>query len=316
MMARFFVCALGLFSIAWGCGSGEPGVTAGAGAAGSPTNGEAAGGAGGEAAVGAAGEAAAGEAGASGGSGAPPALISVEDGGFQAGEAPEQSGSESLPSIVSLTGPVAVTNGGSAVLRVQLSEPLAAPMFLVSLVGDTGYHDLTGVDPDGDGIYEISVHVSGEADQVSLLLRVALTDGMGRVGEYEQLEVELVHSGEGDVKITLSFDRVHDLDLHVIEPNGEEISYQNNASRTGGELDLDSGERCMPSAANSENIFWPPGGAPSGEYRVSVHNYEHCTPGEIPFTVRVAHDGSIAIHHGSFADGTAGEVFEVATFTR
>jgi hypothetical protein len=139
---------------------------------------------------------------------------------------------------------------------------------------------------------------------------------MGNVGEYRELEVELVQSGSGDVKITLSFDRVHDLDLHVVEPNGEEIFFENNGSATGGQLDLDSGEHCQPSAANSENIFWPPGEAPTGEYRVSVVNYEHCTPGLIEFSVRIAYDSSVETYRGSFADGSVGSRVDVATFNR
>jgi uncharacterized protein YfaP (DUF2135 family) len=136
------------------------------------------------------------------------------------------------------------------------------------------------------------------------------------------VEIELVQSGTGDVKVTLSFDRVHDLDLHVIEPNGEEISFTNNASATGGQLDLDSGSNCDASAANAENVFWPPGGAPAGEYRVTVHNYQQCSAGAIAYTVRVAYDTKVIVFDGSFAEGTAGEAVsannlaEVARFTR
>jgi hypothetical protein len=263
-------------------------------------------------------DARAGQGGQAGSGGAEPAsdVISVEDGDFQMGGAPDVSEPEALPAITSLTGPAAVTNGGLAILHVQLASPVDAPSFLVSLVGDMGYHTVPGTDPDADGTYDISVQVSGDATQGSLVLRVALTDGMGNVGEYRELEVELVQSGSGDVKITLSFDRVHDLDLHVVEPNGEEIFFENNASATGGQLDLDSGEHCQPSAANSENIFWPPGEAPTGEYRISVVNYEHCTPGPIEFSVRIAYDSSIETFRGSFPDGSLGSRVDVGTFSR
>jgi hypothetical protein len=243
-------------------------------------------------------------------------VISVDEGAFQPGDAPAETAPGSLPSIVSLTGPAAVTNGGSAILHVQLSAPLSAPLFLVSLAGDTGYHSVSGTDLDADGVYDISVQVSGEANATSLVLRVALTDGMGTVGPYSELELPVLHSGTGDVKITLSFDRLHDLDLRVFEPNGEEVSWENADTATGGKLDLDSGQQCQPSPANAENIFWPPGGAPSGEYRVLVQNYAHCTPGELPFTVRITYDTTSTLHRGSFADGTEGNIVEVATFRR
>jgi hypothetical protein len=249
-------------------------------------------------------------------------VISVDDGDFNSGDPPPTVGEAELPEIVSVTGPAAVTNGGTAILHVELSAPAESPEFVVGLVGDTGYHTVVGADPDADGIYDISVQVRAEAMQPSLVLTVALRDAEGNVGPYHQWEIELVRSGTGDVKITLSFDRLHDLDLHVVEPNGEEISYTNDASRTGGKLDLDSGSHCEPSAANAENIFWPPQGAPAGEYIVSVQNFEQCSPGDIDFTVRVAYDNRVDTYRGTFADGTAGEaitadnVKEVVRFTR
>src|SRR5207253_2613783 len=140
---------------------------------------------------------------------------------------------------------------------------------------------VVGVDPEADGIYEISIRVAGDAVQSPLALSVALLDSAGNAGLPKQIEIPLLQSGTGDVKVTLSFDRLHDLDLHVIEPTGDQIFYQRPASALGGRLDLDSGARCEPSAANTENIFWPPGGAPGGEYQVSVQNYQQCSPGAI-----------------------------------
>ncbi len=192
-------------------------------------------------------------------------VIAVADGAFQDGEAPASAGAEALPAIVRLTGPTAVTNGGTAVLHVELAAPVENPTFVVQREGDSGFHTVVGTDPEADGVYDISVQVAAEASRVAILLRVALTDGAGNIGEYAELELELIQSGTGDVKITLSFDRVHDLDLHVIEPNGEEVSYLNDASATGGKLDLDTGANCQAGGAMSENIFWPPGGrAPGG----------------------------------------------------
>jgi len=250
-------------------------------------------------------------------------VIIIADGSFSDGAPPPASaGDPAMPTILSVTGPTAVTNGGSAILHIQLSAPVTSPTFVVGLEGDTGYHTVTGADPDGDGTYDITVQVAAEASMASLVLSVALVDAAGNAGAYSQVTISLVQSGTGDVKITLSFDRVHDLDLHVLEPNGEEIEYTNPDSATGGKLDLDSGANCETSAANSENIFWPPGGAPAGQYVVSVYNYQQCSEGPIAFTVRVAYDSVVNTYEGTFADGTASEqvtsanVMTIATFTR
>jgi hypothetical protein len=246
---------------------------------------------------------------------APDSVISVENARYMAAPEPAPAAVPALPAIVSLTGPPAVTNGGSALLHVTLDPPVPDPAFVVSLAGDAGHHVVAGTDTDADGTYDIRVQVSGAATQASLNVRVAVTTG-AETGPYSELTLELIQSGQGDVKITLSFDRTHDLDLYVVEPNGEEVSYMNDASATGGQLDLDSGANCVEGSANSENVYWPPGGAPTGTYRVSVQNFEHCTPGSIDFTVRIARDNVVTLHPGSFADGTAGQRLEVATFSR
>jgi hypothetical protein len=262
-----------------------------------------------------------GEVAAAGSAGAG-SVVSVGDGEFVDGEPPPTVGAEMLPEIVSLTGPDAATNGGTAILHVQLSRPLESPRFVVGLEGDSGYHTVTGTDADADGVFDIAVQVAADAAQTSLVFRVALIDDSGNVGPYRSIEVGLLQSGTGDVKVTLSFDRLHDLDLHVVEPNGEEIFYDVPASSTGGQLDLDSGSRCMPSSANAENVFWPPGGAPAGEYRVFVQNYQQCSPGDITFTVRVEYDSVVNTYTGTFPDGSAGEaatsanVREIVTFRR
>src|SRR6185436_17162997 len=120
-------------------------------------------------------------------------------------------------------------------------------------------YTVTGKDADADGVAEIEVQIRAAARGSSIVIGVAPTDGMGQVGEYRQLAIPLVESGVGDVKITLSFEPTHDLDLHVIEPGGTEISFLHPVSASGWRLDLDSGSNCRPGVVNAENIFWPPG---------------------------------------------------------
>jgi hypothetical protein len=298
-----------MLAVIAGLGCGDDGATV-IGGGGAPSGSD--GGSGGDVA----------QAGASGNPEPGSDVVSVGDGEFSSGEPPPTVGAEMLPEIVSLTGPEAVTNGGTAILHVELSRPVEAPRFVVGLDGASGYHTVTGTDPDGDGLFDIPVQVAAEATQTSLVFSVAVSDEQGNVGPYRLIEIGLLMSGTGDVKVTLSFDRLHDLDLHVVEPNGDEIFYDQSMSSTGGQLDLDSGSRCMPSTANAENVFWPPGGAPAGEYRVFVQNYQQCSPGDITFTVRVSYDSVVNTYTGTFPDGSAAEVAssanvrEIVTFRR
>ena len=76
--------------------------------------------------------------------------------------------------------------------------------------------------------------------------------------------------GTGDVQVTLRWGGGVDLDLHVIDPAGSEINYSTPTSPSGGQLDTDAQSGCSPCV---ENVFWPTGGAPTGEYQVYVVNF-------------------------------------------
>jgi len=83
--------------------------------------------------------------------------------------------------------------------------------------------------------------------------------------------------GSGDVQITLTWDNEADLDLHVYEPNGTHISYENRGpTATQGQLDIDSNAGCVPTASNTENVFWPTEQSPEGEFTVVVDVWSEC----------------------------------------
>ena len=99
--------------------------------------------------------------------------------------------------------------------------------------------------------------------------------------------------GTGDVQVTLEWGSNADLDLAVTEPNGERLSFGSRGpTSTGGQLDVDSNVGC-PSDTRSgvENVFWPPGQAPSGSYTVEVTgfsvNSDSCGGGDYTLTILV-----------------------------
>jgi hypothetical protein len=101
-----------------------------------------------------------------------------------------------------------------------------------------------------------------------------------------------VDTGTGDVKLTLRWSSDADLDLHVIEPNGNEIYFgQEGPTRSGGLLDVDANVGCDQDGS-LENIFWPPGEAPDGDYVVEVVGFSvaGCGGGSYELTVQVAGD--------------------------
>lgn len=120
--------------------------------------------------------------------------------------------------------------------------------------------------------------------------------------------------GTGDVQVTLRWDNAADLDLHVVDPTGQEVSFLNRSVASGGQLDVDAHASCNDRPP-VENVFWPSGGAPSGRYVARVKYYGACAgsgPASYELTVRV--DGNVVdTRTGTLA---AGEEQTVAEFTR
>lgn len=87
----------------------------------------------------------------------------------------------------------------------------------------------------------------------------------------EPVDTSVVRQAErtgnrGDLKVTLLWNFQGDIDLHVVQPNGKEIYYDNRRdTRTGGYLDVDNRNGGPDSA---ENIYWE--SAKNGVYKVSV----------------------------------------------
>lgn len=102
--------------------------------------------------------------------------------------------------------------------------------------------------------------------------------------------------GTGDVQITLSWNSTNDLDLWVTDPDGEHISYRNRESSSSGRLDVDANAGCSDLVANPvENIFWPTGEAPIGDYIVKVNYYKNCESSlPISYKVIIKVDNSVS----------------------
>jgi len=98
-------------------------------------------------------------------------------------------------------------------------------------------------------------------------------------GEWSRLGVA---GGTGDVVVTLTWGTSADLDLYVTDPAGEQIWYRHKQSSSGGELDVDDTNGFGP-----ENIFWPTGGAPNGDYAVVVKHYGGALPTDYTVVVTV-----------------------------
>jgi hypothetical protein len=125
----------------------------------------------------------------------------------------------------------------------------------------------------------------------------------------EQVPVEEVDIptdlGTGVVQVTLLWSSASDLDLQVVDPDGNTINYGTPSAPNGGTLDRDANRSCGTAGGNPvENIFWPQGAAPRGAYAVRVNVYAACsTPFPIEFTLVVRIGGRVLISEQISLDG-------------
>ena len=93
----------------------------------------------------------------------------------------------------------------------------------------------------------------------------------------------------GQIQITLFWEGGADIDMHVTEPDGHEISYRDRGpSGTGGTLDHDFRGACTGEGGQPvENVFWNTPAPPNGDYQVDVNYFSNCTNAG-PTTVRLS----------------------------
>jgi uncharacterized protein YfaP (DUF2135 family) len=93
----------------------------------------------------------------------------------------------------------------------------------------------------------------------------------------------------------------NDLDLVVIDPRGEVLSFSQTRTSSGGAFIKDSNANCLyaTSAEPTESARWKSMPIPSGEYNIYVDFYEQCGGREmVPFEVSVIADGQEQIFTG------------------
>ncbi len=118
--------------------------------------------------------------------------------------------------------------------------------------------------------------------------------------------------GTGDIQVTLTWKGTCDLDLHVIDPAGDDVWWRNQPSPSGGAMDWH--DDCNPvTHGGPENIYWPIGSAPPGEYAVAIVYTDACgADRSAAWTVKIVVNREEQTFSGTI---NLGEEIEVVRFT-
>jgi hypothetical protein len=148
-----------------------------------------------------------------------------------------------------------------------------ATRIIIAVEGVDGYWELTGLTPTSGQTVLVTF---AQTSRDPYTLQVGAGDGTS-IFEYTPFTIIYTSVGTGQVQINVTWDKAVDVDLHVLDPSGEEIYYDNRLSASGGELDLDANAGCGITAAWAENVTWATGTAPSGTYKVLIDYWSACS---------------------------------------
>ena len=138
--------------------------------------------------------------------------------------------------------------------------------------------------PDLDNAEVIGTEIEAEQEDV-------FAERLGREG-----------AASGEVQVSLIWFNKNDLDLSVVCPSGERISFDNKISNCGGRLDIDMNETGN-SEEPVENVFWEKD-APKGRYRVFVEHFEkHDSTDVTEFNILVSVEGNPREFKGQISSG-------------
>ena len=223
------------------------------------------------------------------------------------GQAPTPRGG---PSITA-SGNQRVINGGTLAVAINSAVPFQTVYMFAggtslglnadATGGINGYYEVRLPSAQTSATALLAFAQSVPLREVELLFAVA--DPAGVIGPFTRLSTSVTEVGTGDVQVTLSWNTDADVDLHVIDPRGEEVYYAHPQAASGGQLDLDSNAGCELDGIRNENITWPVGRAPRGVYTVRVDYWSSCGVGQTNYTVRINNGGTVQIFTGSFSGG-------------
>lgn len=211
--------------------------------------------------------------------------------------------------------------GESGYLKVKLDAPSTAQ----------GRATTTGI-----YTYTVLVLLSQNLSS-SFTLEFTTVNKQGEVSTKFTSKTNYIEAGTGDLQVNLRFSNEKDVDLYVVEPNGNVIyygqpfpyysdeyqiindwlesdDYEHEPDIERGEigLDIDSNAGCYIDGTNSENIFFKTNCMQKGTYQVWVNMYANCDPSiATNYTVRVTYKG-IAVTPKSGNNPTSG-VFPAGT---
>ncbi len=239
--------------------------------------------------------------------------INVENGNFVDSGLPNESGSGVSATI---TANSKALEGGSTPINVNTQSTVSD--LLLGIKGSSGYYktSVSNLQKTSNGYAAVILFNENMPTKEFTIVAEMMNGTTGDIGGKTEIEVStLEQSAVAKLQISLSWDLLNDIDLHVVEPDSNEIYYLNpgyisydyqqmmadhpndyfdltpeekskyivDDSLTTGVLDLDSNAGCDIDSINNENVIYIfPSNIRTGEYTVRIDFYSDCVGGTLP----------------------------------
>lgn len=201
--------------------------------------------------------------------------------------------------------------GGTVIPDVY--SPVSPSRMYIGVEEASGYYEVV---PESDGDHYSCVIIINQdlelEDGEGFIIWGALTNSAGDISETWEKAVSVHKVGTGQLQVSLSFSNDKDIDLHLVEPNGEHIYYANRCSNNGGQLDLDSNPSCSIDGINNENITYGEDAfIEPGTYKVYAVMYENCDASiATDYAVTVTYGGRVIRANAGYNNPARG-TFEI-----
>ena len=201
--------------------------------------------------------------------------------------------------------------GGSVIPDVY--SPVSPKRMYIGVEDASGYYEVV---PQSDGQrYSCVIIINQDLeleDGEGFIIWGALTDADDNISETWEKAVSIHNVGTGQLQVSLSFSNDKDIDLHLVEPNGEHIYYGNRCSDNGGQLDLDSNPSCNIDGINNENITYGEDAfIEPGTYKVYAVMYRNCDATiATDYAVTVTYGGRVISANSGYSNPARG-TFEI-----
>lgn len=227
--------------------------------------------------------------------------IRVPSGHFFVGELPIEGSGPAIETIESANGHVVAGQAGK---KLAGDVALGASSIALRMAGaGTGYW-VVPVGPEdptlaGQLTWQLSYDVGREAPTGKQALKVAAIGADGAFGPATTVPL-LVDPllPAGHVVVALSWDSPGDLDLHLVTPEGKDVSAKKpTTAATGtpagahdGVVDRDSNASCAQDGFREEDVVWTDAPSP-GRYLVYADLFDACGAATTDFSLVVYVDG-------------------------